>query len=70
MDRIPVASSSIASIGYDEVSVVLEIEFVHGGVYQYFGVPEHVYQELMGASSMGAYFHNQIRNGFSTAKVS
>lgn len=38
MKRIPVSSSNLASVGYDEISQALEIEFLHGGVYQYFGV--------------------------------
>lgn len=39
MKRIPVSSSNLASVGYDETSQTLEIGFLHGGVYQYFDVP-------------------------------
>ena len=39
MERIAVESSNLASIGYDEASMVLEVEFKHGGIYQYFDVP-------------------------------
>jgi hypothetical protein len=34
MDRIPVSSSSIVSIGYDPDSLTLEIEFKSGAVYR------------------------------------
>ena len=40
MNRKPVRSSNISSIGYDSESKTLEIEFHSGGVYQYFNVPE------------------------------
>src|SRR5690606_37210664 len=56
--RIPVVSSNIASVGYDAKKKLLEIEFHHGAVYQYFDVPENVYEELMGSTSLGAYFMN------------
>lgn len=42
MNRKSVTSSNIASIGYDETSETLEIEFKNGGVYQYFDVPQGV----------------------------
>ena len=39
MDRIQVRSSNIRSIGYDQKTQTLEVEFLKGGVYQYFDVP-------------------------------
>jgi hypothetical protein len=33
-------------IGYDPENMILEIEFQHGGVYQYFNVPESGYNGL------------------------
>ena len=47
MKRESVKSSNLASIGYDETNNILEIEFNHGGVYQYLNVPLNVYQELI-----------------------
>jgi len=60
MERQSVESSNLASIGYDAENEVLEIEFNNGGVYQYFDVPENVYEELMSASSHGQYFDRNI----------
>ena len=62
--RIPVISSNIASVGYDAVKMILEIEFHHGAVYQYLDVPEKVYEELMSSPSQGAYFMNEIKGKF------
>ena len=61
MEREYVVSSAIDSVGYDELSETLEIEFCSGGVYQYYDVPESVYEELMDAASIGSFFHEHIR---------
>lgn len=47
MHRQPVESSNVATIGFS--NNVLEIEFKHGGVYQYFDVPVKGYIDLMKA---------------------
>lgn len=64
MDRTRVESTNIASVGYDVATMTLEMEFNDGSVYQYFDVPERVYDELMIAGSKGGYFHEQIRDHF------
>lgn len=69
MNRQSVTSSNIASIGYDADSQTLEIEFLNGGVYQYFDVPQYIYQELMGASSHGQYLAQNIKGGYRYSKV-
>tara|TARA_R110002049_G_scaffold272440_1_gene449970 strand:+ start:2417 stop:2629 length:213 start_codon:yes stop_codon:yes gene_type:complete len=61
MKRASVESSNLASVGYDAENEILEIEFNNGGVYQYFDVPENVYEELMSASSHGQYFDRNIK---------
>jgi hypothetical protein len=61
MERRSVTSSQIASVGYDEASATLEIEFVHGGVYQYSGVPREVHAGLMAAGSHGMYFDIHVK---------
>lgn len=64
MERIPVSSSNLHSVGYDSTSQTLEIEFNSGSIYQYFNVPSSIYQGLMNASSHGQYFSQYIRNIF------
>ncbi len=64
MTRQPVASSNLASIGYDPIEAVLEIEFRNGSIYQYFNVPSQVHSALMAASSHGSFFHRVIRNTY------
>lgn len=69
MNRQPVTSSNIASIGYDVDSQTLEIEFLNGGVYQYFDVPQHVHDELMNADSHGQYLAQNIKGAYRYSKV-
>jgi hypothetical protein len=69
MKRKSVSSSNLASVGYDAENQILEIEFSHGGVYQYFDVPKEEYQALMNASSLGSYFYHNIRDGYQYSKL-
>ena len=69
MKRIEVDSSNLASAGYDAKKKILEIEFNHGGIYQYFDVPENVYKKLMNADSHGKYFVYNIKDDFEYIKI-
>lgn len=69
MERTPVTSSNIRSIGYDRTAHTLEVEFHSGGVYQYQDVPEATYDELMASPSVGNYFHKNIRPNHTVHKV-
>jgi hypothetical protein len=69
MERDPVHSTNIISIGYNSESTTLEIEFKGGAIYQYYNVPQITYDGLMQASSKGQYFHAMIRNNFATSRV-
>ena len=71
MERVPVDSSNIASVGYDVASSTLEIEFNSGAIYQYSGVPENEFTGLMSASSKGSYLNEHIKKaGYPYARVS
>ncbi len=69
MERTRVSSSNIRSIGYDAQDEVLEVEFVNGGIYQYFGVPQQLYERFMAAPSKGRFFSSHIRDKFRTRKI-
>jgi hypothetical protein len=64
MERTPVSSSNIASIGYDKGTSILEIEFHGGSIYQYLSVPVEVYNSIMGASSHGKYLNQNIKGKY------
>ena len=63
MERQYVSSSNIASIGFDPDHMILEIEFLNGAVYQYYDVPQSIYDGLMAADSHGKYFAASIKKG-------
>ena len=61
MDRQPVQSSSIKSVGYDADTRTLEIEFPSGAVYHHYDVPPEAHQALMSAESVGKHYGAHIR---------
>ena len=69
MDRIPVASSNISSVGYDPTSSILEVEFNSGSIYQYLNVPQTEYEGLMNAGSKGRYLNRNIKGCYEDIKV-
>ena len=64
MQRTPVSSSNVASIGYDVASQTLEVEFNNGRVYQYLDVPQPVYEAFMQANSKGKFLNQHIKGSF------
>ncbi len=70
MRRQPIGSSNLRSVGYDSGARVLEVEFHNSGIYQYFGVPAHVYSSLMSAASHGSYLHSHIKDVYPYTRVS
>ena len=63
MDRQPVESRLIRSVGFDPSSSILEVELLElGRVYRYFDVPYSVAEELMSSPSKGAYFNEHVRD--------
>jgi hypothetical protein len=69
MEREHVTSTSIASVGYDIDAETLEAEFVGSDIYQYYGVPQEVHEELMRADSVGTFFNAHVRNNYSYARL-
>lgn len=62
MERKPVESSTIKSIGYDPETGVLEIEFIGGREYRYFDVADHIHAEFLQAKSKGHFFYSKIKS--------
>lgn len=69
MDRKPVRSSSVVSVGYEEPSRLLEVEFKTGAVYEYREVPSSEYAALMGAASVGGYLNASIKGRYRFRKL-
>lgn len=67
--REPVQSSNIATVGYDDESQLLDVEFRSGDVYRYQRVPKRIYTDFMVALSRGKFFHQCIKNNFNYVKL-
>jgi KTSC domain len=69
MRMVPVTSESLAAAGYDRARSVLRLRFNAGGTYEYEGVPERVWADLLGAESKGRYFLAAIRGQFPYRRI-
>jgi hypothetical protein len=62
MQREPIDSSVIASMGYDVAWQVLELEFRETKeIYDYFEVPPEVYSAFRSAQSKGTYLNTVFK---------
>jgi len=69
MNLTRVESSTLATVGYDSDSELLQLEFRSLVVYQYFAVPAAVHQSLLAATSKGSYFNQAIRGRYLFVRV-
>jgi hypothetical protein len=69
MKRIAIISKVLKSVGYDEVTGILEVEFKNGGLYEYSDVAPAEYAALMSARSKGTYFGEQIRDKYDFKRI-
>ena len=69
MQRLPVQSRALKSVGYDTDGRLLELEFSSGGLYQYYDVPEFTHRALMHAKSKGRFFQTSIDRKFRCEEV-
>ena len=69
MQRIPVQSSNIRSVGYDPDEGLLEVEFMSGSIYEYSGVPQRAYEAFAAAHSHGRHHRERIANAYPFRRV-
>ncbi len=62
-------SSSIARFRYHSETNILEIEFLKGRTYQYFDVPEAVFEGMQSAPSKGQYLAHIIKGVYRYARA-
>jgi len=62
-------SSNIARFSYDDTSYVLKVEFKNGGLYDYFDVPQHIFEGMRSAPSKGQYLAQQIKGAYRYARA-
>jgi len=69
MNRQPVTSGNIKTVGYDEAEMLLEIEFSSNAVYRYTNVPKDIYEAFMRSASLGHYFAVTIRASYPCERI-
>lgn len=70
MEYVPVSSSTISAVGYDEGANALGVRFQNGTEYHYFGVPQDVFESLRSAPSVGRFFDQNIKKaGYAYSRV-
>ena len=69
MERAPVDSSAVVSVGCDDSRRLLELEYVDGDVYQYCDVPEALHRALLDAPSIGQFVNAKIKGAFRYRKL-
>jgi len=63
VEMIPVSSSNVQAIGYNEASQVLYVRFSSNTLYSYQGVPIAEFYGLQNAPSVGGYLNANIKKG-------
>jgi len=61
-DMQPVNSSNVSAVGYDIDNQIVFVEFLNGSTYAYKGVPEHEFENLRTAASVGSYLNRNYKN--------
>lgn len=68
IERQPVTSTTIKSIGYDKDAKLLAVEFKDGSIYHYDGVEKEHHEGLMAAKSAGSYLHQNVKGVYKHSK--
>lgn len=69
VEREPVTSSHILSLGYSPADRVFAIEFKDGSIFHYRGVEPWAWEEINRAESKGSAFHHVIRGKYTADKM-
>jgi len=62
-------STNLAGFDYNKATQVLTVEFRHGGRYNYYDVPEVVFDRMKAAPSKGQFLAQNIKNTYRYARV-
>ena len=68
VDRQPVKSSNVKSVGHDPDTNTLSVEFRDGSIYYYHDVPKDIHESLVSSKSIGGYIHANIKGKYNHSK--
>jgi len=69
MNRTAITANGIAQVGYEQGSEILEIEFTSGKVFQFFNVPEKMFNQFMNTPQKEFYYERNIYERFPYKRV-
>lgn len=69
IEREPVTSSNITSVGYSAEHEALDVEFNTGAVYRYQGVPQSAYDQLRESESVGRFVYARINGHYPCSRI-
>lgn len=68
-EMLPVSSSTIESVGYNEQNQEVYVRFINGSTYVYKGVPDHEYENFRDSPSLGSYLHRNYKNVYPYERI-
>jgi hypothetical protein len=68
-ELIPVSSSNVESIGYNESTESLFVKFLNGSTYEYKNVPKMEYEQLLASPSVGSYMNRNIKGAYTYERI-
>jgi hypothetical protein len=67
---VPVDSSNVAAVGYDDEVRELQVQFNSGATYVYFpDVPRETYEALINSDSVGRTLNEIVKPNFSFRRI-
>jgi len=61
---IPVQSSNVKSVGYDEENKNIHVELIGGERYMYTYVPKKIFEDFLTSPSIGSYINRYLRDSY------
>ena len=68
IDRTPVKSSNVKSVGWNPDDKTLSVEFSDGSIYNYSDVEKDIHEGLVSAKSVGSFLHKHIKGKYKHSK--
>ncbi|KFM99857.1 KTSC domain-containing protein [Bacillus clarus] len=68
MNLYPITSKNLVAVGYNPFSMVLRIK-LKNATYDFFDVPESIYNGLLNAQSKSYYHDTYIKNSYRRTKI-
>lgn len=62
-------SSNIARYRYDQNAHVLSVEFKKGGTYNYYDVPQNIFDQMKAATSTGQFLAQNVKGVYRYARA-